>query len=117
MQSHRLCEVVKIGYGLRTIVGGSGPNDFGCTMNFADVFKTARPRLGLSQPKAARKWNVPLKALQNWEQGVRTPHAETLLRLFPVLFPHGFSASKLTEQKKVRHSARPRARPRARTRR
>ena len=64
--------------------------DFGRTMKFAREFKTARHRLGLSQDQAARKWKVPLKALQNWEQGVRTPRAETLLRLFTILFPDGF---------------------------
>ena len=59
-------------------------------MTFAREFKTARHRLGLGQGDAARKWNVPLKALQNWEQGVRTPRAQTLLRLLSVLFPERF---------------------------
>jgi transcriptional regulator with XRE-family HTH domain len=76
-------------------------------MNFAGVFKIARRRLGLSQSEAARKWSVPLKALQNWEQGVRTPRAQTLLRLLPILFPRGLERRIQTkeEEKKGRGPA------------
>jgi DNA-binding XRE family transcriptional regulator len=54
---------------------------------FAVHFKKARQRCGFSQTEAALEWNVPVRALRNWEQGLRAPNGPTLLRLLPVLFP------------------------------
>jgi transcriptional regulator with XRE-family HTH domain len=56
-------------------------------VNFARQFKAARKRDGLSQPAAAIRWNVPVRALRNWEQGIRIPSGQTIVRLLPVLFP------------------------------
>jgi DNA-binding transcriptional regulator YiaG len=52
---------------------------------FAKKLREARKRLGLSQSIAAKKWQVPLKNLQNWEQGIVLPTGTTLLRLLPLL--------------------------------
>ncbi len=42
-----------------------------------------RQRSGLSQPAFARRLNVPVETLRNWEQGKRTPRgpARALLRI------------------------------------
>jgi DNA-binding transcriptional regulator YiaG len=56
-------------------------------VRFAVHFKKARRRCGFSQTEAALEWNVPVRALRNWEQGLRAPNGPTLLRLLPVLFP------------------------------
>ena len=52
---------------------------------FAKQLQKARQRLGLSQSQAAKEWDVPLKTLQQWEQGVALPRGSTLLRLLPLL--------------------------------
>ncbi len=57
------------------------------SLNFAQQFKAARKRDGLSQPAAAVRWDVPVRALRNWEQGLRIPSGQTIVRLLPVLFP------------------------------
>ena len=56
-------------------------------LNFAEHFKQARLRHGLSQTQAAVQWKIPLRALRNWEQGLRAPNGRTLFKLVPVLFP------------------------------
>lgn len=56
-------------------------------MNFAEEFKKARQRHGLSQSEAALQWKIPIRALRNWEQGLRAPNGPTLFQLLPVLFP------------------------------
>ena len=40
--------------------------------------KDTRRKLGLSQAQAAAAWNVPLKTLQKWEQGIREPQGLAL---------------------------------------
>lgn len=57
--------------------------------HFAKQVKAARARLGLSQSQAAAQWSVPLKSLQNWEQGLVLPMGATLLRLLPLLSAPG----------------------------
>ena len=54
-------------------------------MDFAKQIKNARKRAGLSQSQAAAAWGVNVEALQTWEQGIRKPNAENLLKLLPHL--------------------------------
>ncbi len=65
------------------------------TVDLASQIRGARERLNLSQSEAAQKWDIPLKTLQNWEQGRSFPRGKTLQRLWPILFPsaHGSSTS------------------------
>src|SRR5688500_17282541 len=63
------------------------------TMDFSHRLKAARERAGLTQPQAAKAWNVPVKSLRNWEQSLRTPHAHALLRLLPILAGDGDNLS------------------------
>ncbi len=69
------------------------------SLNFAQRFKAARKRDGLSQPAAAIRWNVPVRALRNWEQGIRIPSGQTIVRLLPVLFPELIGGHKLRAPK------------------
>lgn len=101
-------------YGVRFFMRARASNERRRPMNLAREFKIARLRLRLSQGEAARIWRVPLKALQNWEQGVRTPRAQTLLRLLPILFPHGFRKANSVHKKAGGGS--PTAKPRPRLR-
>ncbi len=49
-----------------------------------------RQELWLTQAEFARKFGLPLKTVQNWEQGVRTPDAASIrylniIRKYPKL--------------------------------
>lgn len=46
----------------------------------AEAIVTLRRRFGMSQLAFARALNVPLKTLQSWEQGIRSP-SKAALRL------------------------------------
>jgi transcriptional regulator with XRE-family HTH domain len=50
-------------------------------MRFADMLKQARERAGLTQEGLAEKTGLPLRSLQNWEQGHRTPRVGVILTL------------------------------------
>ena len=54
-------------------------------MSLATEIKEARARLGLSQSQAAKAWNIPLKTLQKWEQGIRMPQGLSLPMLRQIL--------------------------------
>jgi DNA-binding transcriptional regulator YiaG len=55
-------------------------------VQIAEQLASTRARLRLTQEEAAKKWGVPLKTLQSWEQGARKPsrfacrQLETILR-------------------------------------
>jgi transcriptional regulator with XRE-family HTH domain len=50
-------------------------------MGFPEVLHRMRERAGLSQSELAKKAGVPVRSIQNWEQGHRRPRAPALLDL------------------------------------
>jgi transcriptional regulator with XRE-family HTH domain len=50
-------------------------------MGFADMLKQAREKVGLSQAALAERTGLPLRSIQNWEQGHRTPRVAVVLKL------------------------------------
>ena len=42
-------------------------------------FKKARRRKGISQAEVAKKMDVTLKTVMNWEQGISNPDLETII--------------------------------------
>lgn len=83
-------------------------------LNFAEHFKKARQRNGLSQSEAARQWKIPLRALRNWEQGLRAPNGRALFHLLPVLFPQVADAWLSTFESELPNSRAQKARRRRR---
>ena len=49
-------------------------------MNCADRIKELRKKTGLSQSKFAAKFEIPVRTLQQWEQGISAP-PEYLVRM------------------------------------
>lgn len=43
------------------------------TKSFSERFKEARAETGLSGAKLAERMLIPIRTLENWESGVRTP--------------------------------------------
>lgn len=56
-------------------------------MNLASLIKSARESAGLSQSQAAKAWNITLKTLQSWEQGVRRPGAAHFAQVLDIIAP------------------------------
>jgi DNA-binding transcriptional regulator YiaG len=54
-------------------------------LDFANLIKAARRQQNLSQSQAAAKWDVPVRTLQQWEQGANSPGAKHLEKLLPLL--------------------------------
>jgi transcriptional regulator with XRE-family HTH domain len=50
-------------------------------MLFAELIQKLREQAGLSQSELARKAGVPVRSIQNWEQGHRLPRPQALLPL------------------------------------
>ena len=50
-------------------------------MRFADMLREARERAGLTQQALAERTGLPLRSIQNWEQGHRVPRLPVLLAL------------------------------------
>jgi transcriptional regulator with XRE-family HTH domain len=50
-------------------------------MRFAELIQKLREQAGLSQSELARKAGVPVRSVQNWEQGHRLPRPQALLPL------------------------------------
>ncbi len=50
-------------------------------MAFSEMLKEARERTGLTQDPLAAKTGLPVRSIQNWEQGHRSPRAEIVLLL------------------------------------
>jgi transcriptional regulator with XRE-family HTH domain len=50
-------------------------------MRFAELIQNLREQAGLSQAELARKAGVPVRSVQNWEQGHRLPRPQALLPL------------------------------------
>lgn len=63
-------------------------------MDFASLLKTARAREKLSQSQAARKWDIALNSLQNWEQSRNAPSGPQLMKLLPIITPPAEPAAK-----------------------
>lgn len=49
-------------------------------MNISDRIKELRKKTGLSQSKFAAKFGIPVRTLQQWEQGISAP-PEYLVRM------------------------------------
>ena len=49
-------------------------------MNIADRIKELRKKTGLSQSKFSAKFGIPVRTLQQWEQGISAP-LEYLIRM------------------------------------
>jgi putative transcriptional regulator len=45
------------------------------------MLKEAREKAGLSQAALAERTGLPLRSIQNWEQGHRTPRVQVVLKL------------------------------------
>lgn len=54
-------------------------------MTLPDQLRAWREFQGLSQAKAADRLKIPLKTLQNWEQGVRAPSGLALRHLLGLI--------------------------------
>ncbi len=54
-------------------------------MRFAELIQKLREQAGLSQSELARKAGVPVRSIQNWEQGHRLPRPQALLPLASAL--------------------------------
>ena len=54
-------------------------------MELSKEIAQARANLGLSQSQAAKVWEVPLKTLQGWEQGMHKPRGLALKHLRQIL--------------------------------
>jgi transcriptional regulator with XRE-family HTH domain len=50
-------------------------------MGFEAMLKRARERAGLTQQALAERTGLPLRSIQNWEQGHRVPRVGVLLTL------------------------------------
>jgi transcriptional regulator with XRE-family HTH domain len=50
-------------------------------MGFGERLRKLRERAGLSQSGLAGRASLPLRSVQNWEQGHRTPRMDALLSL------------------------------------
>ncbi|SFR64979.1 Helix-turn-helix [[Clostridium] aminophilum] len=50
------------------------------TMNISDKIKELRKKTGLSQSKFSAKFGIPVRTLQQWEQGISSP-PEYLIRM------------------------------------
>jgi transcriptional regulator with XRE-family HTH domain len=50
-------------------------------MRFPELIQKLREQAGLSQSELARKAGVPVRSVQNWEQGHRMPRPQALLPL------------------------------------
>ncbi len=51
------------------------------TPMFKDNLRRLREAKGWTQADTARRANVPLRSYQNWEEGVREPRLDALVRL------------------------------------
>jgi transcriptional regulator with XRE-family HTH domain len=54
-------------------------------MSFGETVQSLREKAGLSQSELARKAGVPVRSVQNWEQGHRLPRPQALLPLAEAL--------------------------------
>ncbi len=54
-------------------------------MPFPELLHRLREKAGLSQSELAAKAGVPVRSVQNWEQGHRRPRAEVLLSIAKAL--------------------------------
>jgi putative transcriptional regulator len=54
-------------------------------MRFADMLREVREKAGLSQSALAERAGLPVRSIQNWEQGHRTPRALAVLTLAKAL--------------------------------
>jgi transcriptional regulator with XRE-family HTH domain len=61
-------------------------------MPFGETIQKLREAAGLSQSEMARKAGIPVRSIQNWEQGHRMPRPQVLLSLASAL---GVSVEKL----------------------
>jgi transcriptional regulator with XRE-family HTH domain len=50
-------------------------------MRFAKMLQHVREKAGLSQSGLARRAGLPVRSIQNWEQGHRTPRPPAVLAL------------------------------------
>ena len=77
---------------------------------FSDNLKQLRQTAGLTQASFAKKAGVPLRTVQNWEQGHREPRLEQLTHLAKIL---GVTADSLLVGKASKPAPKkPRGRPR-----
>jgi transcriptional regulator with XRE-family HTH domain len=72
----------------------------GGIMGFGVMLKTMRESAGLSQSALAKRAGVPVRSIQNWEQGHRIPRIDTLPKLAQALgVPVGTLAAGIVEEK------------------
>jgi transcriptional regulator with XRE-family HTH domain len=63
-------------------------------VKFAELIQDLREKAGLSQSQLAEKIGLPVRSIQNWEQGHRKPRAQVVLPLSRAL---GVSVEKLIQ--------------------
>jgi transcriptional regulator with XRE-family HTH domain len=54
-------------------------------MRLQDMLKAAREKAGLTQVDLAERTGLPLRSIQNWESGHRSPRVRTVVTLAKVL--------------------------------
>jgi transcriptional regulator with XRE-family HTH domain len=54
-------------------------------MRFGEMLKQARVKAGLTQAALAERLRLPLRSIQNWEQGHRVPRMRTVATLSKAL--------------------------------
>ena len=64
-------------------------------MNISDRIKELRKKTGLSQSKFSAKFGIPVRTLQQWEQGISAP-PEYLVRMMAYIML-------LEENKQIKH--------------
>ena len=64
-------------------------------MNISDRIKELRKKTGLSQSKFSAKFGIPVRTLQQWEQGISAP-PEYLVRMMVYIML-------LEEKKQIKH--------------
>jgi transcriptional regulator with XRE-family HTH domain len=50
-------------------------------MRFGEMLQSLRKKVGLTQAQLAERSGLPLRSIQNWEGGHRTPRPHALLAL------------------------------------
>ena len=64
-------------------------------MNISDRIKELRKKTGLSQSKFSAKFGIPIRTLQQWEQGISAP-PEYLVRMMAYIML-------LEEKRQIKH--------------
>jgi transcriptional regulator with XRE-family HTH domain len=71
-------------------------------MRFGEILKHLRTKAGLSQQQLADASGVPVRSIQNWEQGERTPVSPAFFNLLTPLNAEAMDFWAVVEEKPKR---------------